>query len=84
MQEDTKSAAGVSVSGAESSFYSEAASEDVCEEHSKKLEIICIQDKMRICSTCALFGFHKGHDVRMADDVIKELDLRTEYLISMY
>ena len=38
--------------------------EEMCEEHQRKLEIICIQDRMRICSTCALFGQHKGHEVR--------------------
>ena len=58
--------------------------EDMCEEHSRKLEIICIQDRMRICSTCALFGQHKGHDVRMEQEVVNELTVRTELLIEMY
>lgn len=30
--------------------------EEDCVEHKRKLEIICITDRMRICSTCALFG----------------------------
>ena len=55
-----------------------------CEEHNRKLEIICIQDRMRICSTCALFGVHKGHDVRMENEVVNELTIRTELLIQMY
>ncbi len=58
--------------------------EDQCEEHNRKLEIICIQDRMRICSTCALFGSHKGHDVRMEHEVVGELTVRTELLIQMY
>ena len=39
---------------------------------------------MRICSTCALFGAHKGHDVRMEQEVVNELTVRTELLIQMY
>lgn len=62
----------------------EVATEDQCEEHNRKLEIICIQDRMRICSTCALFGAHKGHDVRMEHEVVGELAVRTELLIQMY
>ena len=56
----------------------------MCEEHQRKLEIICIQDRMRICSTCALFGQHKGHDVRTEQEVVSELTVRTELLIQMY
>lgn len=62
----------------------EVPAEDQCEEHNRKLEIICIQDRMRICSTCALFGAHKGHDVRMEHEVVGELAVRTELLIQMY
>lgn len=58
--------------------------EEDCIEHKRKLEIICITDRMRICSTCALFGSHKGHDVRMEPDVVNELTARTELLIEMY
>ena len=58
--------------------------EEFCMEHNRKLEIICIQDRMRICSTCALFGGHKGHDVRMEPEVVNELTIRTELLIQMY
>jgi len=28
------------------------------------LELICVTDKKRVCAQCALFGQHKGHDVR--------------------
>ena len=56
----------------------------MCPEHNRKVEIICIQDRMRICSTCALFGAHKGHDVREEQDVVTELTIRTELLIQMY
>jgi len=39
--------------------------QDLCQMHNKPIEIICIDCKERICSNCALFGNHKGHDIRM-------------------
>ena len=57
---------------------------EMCEEHNRKVEIICIQDRTRICSTCTLFGQHKGHDVREEQEVVTELTIRTELLIQMY
>jgi uncharacterized protein YfbU (UPF0304 family) len=48
------------------------------------LELVCVDDKMRICSQCALFGQHKGHDVRMEDDVQKEISLKVEVIMEMY
>ena len=62
----------------------EEEEDDMCPEHGRKLEIICIQCRVRICSTCALFGGHKGHDVRMEQEVVNELTIRTELLIQMY
>ena len=56
----------------------------MCTVHHRKLEIICIDDKVRICSNCALFGKHKNHDVRMEADVMEEIRIRTECLIEMY
>ena len=38
--------------------------EELCKEHGRKIEIICIQDRTRICANCALFGAHKNHDIR--------------------
>lgn len=39
---------------------------------------------MRICSNCALFGQHKGHDIRMEHEVVGEITYRTEILMTMY
>ena len=58
--------------------------EDLCPEHGRKLEIICIQDRVRICANCALFGTHRGHDIRMEHEVVGEITYRTELLITMY
>lgn len=56
----------------------------MCPEHQRKLEIICIQDRQRVCANCALFGEHKGHDVRMEHEVVAEITERTELLMTMY
>jgi len=39
---------------------------------------------VRVCANCALFGEHKGHDVRMEAEVINEITSRTELLMTMY
>ena len=53
-------------------------------QHDRELELICVDDKVRVCSQCALFGSHKGHDVRMEEDVAKEISLKVEVLMEMY
>ena len=58
--------------------------EEICAEHNRKVEIICIQDRMRICTNCALFGSHKNHDIRMENEVVNEITLRTELLIQLF
>lgn len=57
---------------------------DMCPAHGKKFEIICIDCKERICSNCALFGKHKPHDIRLEQDVLDEINIRTECLMEMY
>ena len=62
----------------------QVASQDMCYIHNKPIEIICIDCKERICSNCALFGNHKGHDIRMEQEVLDEINLRSECLMEMY
>ena len=57
---------------------------EVCKTHQRPLELVCVDDKIRICSQCALFGQHKGHDVRMEEDVQKEISLKVEVIMEMY
>ena len=57
---------------------------DLCVQHKRKIEIICIDCKERICSQCALFGNHKPHDIRMEQDVLDEISIRTECLMEMF
>jgi hypothetical protein len=58
--------------------------EEMCPEHGRKLEIVCIQDRKRICANCALFGSHKNHDIRQESEVMSEITLRTEMVMQMY
>ncbi|CAD8187973.1 unnamed protein product [Paramecium pentaurelia] len=44
-----------------------------CPQHHKQLELICIDDRCRICANCALFGIHKQHNIQNADYVNKSI-----------
>lgn len=55
-----------------------------CAAHSKPLELICITCRSKICHNCALFGEHKGHDIREEDEAMKEVIVRTEVLMEMF
>ena len=57
---------------------------EMCKSHGRPLELICVDDKIKICAQCALFGPHKGHDVRMEEEVMNEIALKVEVLIEMY
>lgn len=41
----------------------------ICKEHDRPLELVCLGCKVRVCPHCALFGAHKGHDVREESEV---------------
>ena len=57
---------------------------DMCPIHGKPMDLISVTSKERICASCALFGAHKGHDVRPEQEVIEQINLRTECLMEMY
>jgi hypothetical protein len=41
----------------------------MCLLHNKQIEIVCLVDHQRLCSKCALFGQHRGHDFVSLDQV---------------
>ena len=41
--------------------------------HEKPLDIICLTDKVQICSHCAIFGGHKDHKFNTISEFEKEL-----------
>jgi len=56
----------------------------MCLEHGKPRDLICVKCKKKCCDTCALFGAHKGHDVRQSTDTMNEIKMRMEVLMEMY
>lgn len=56
----------------------------VCLEHNRRLELVCLDHKCRICANCALFGSHKNHDFRTEEEVLKEVAGRAECLIDLF
>jgi hypothetical protein len=57
--------------------------EKLCIYHGRPLEIICIEDREKICTNCALFGVHKNHNLINEEDFINEISLKTEVLIEL-
>lgn len=56
----------------------------MCQEHQRKLEVICIDHQTRICTNCALFGVHKNHNIKPEDDVLLEITNRAETLLNLF
>ncbi len=57
----------------------------ICNIHpNKNLEIICLDDKCKICTNCALFGKHKNHNIINIDDFEKEIEIKSELLINLF
>jgi len=50
----------------------------------KALELICVNCHKKVCHSCALFGSHKGHDVREAAEATNEIQIRMDVLMEMY
>ncbi|CAK58033.1 unnamed protein product (macronuclear) [Paramecium tetraurelia] len=57
---------------------------ELCAEHLEKLEIVCLTDKIRICTKCALFGNHRHHEVKSVDDVVREVTHKAENIMQTY
>jgi hypothetical protein len=55
-----------------------------CPKHNRPLEVICLDDKEKICANCALFGEHKTHNIINEEDFFKEISLKAEILIDLY
>jgi len=57
---------------------------NICPEHGRVLEIVCLEDRCRICSNCALFGDHKSHNIKPEGEVLREIATRAEHLIDYF
>ena len=54
--------------------------QDICKVHKKPLDVVCINDLVKICASCAIFGAHKGHDFKSLEEVEA---IRLEYSSSV-
>lgn len=58
---------------------------DNCKIHqNRKLELICIDDKCKICTSCAIFGTHKNHNIISIEDFQKDIEIKSEMLIDLF
>jgi hypothetical protein len=68
--------------------YSEFSPNDptiFCQVHANRaLELVCLDDKEKICTNCALFGNHKKHNIISEEDFIKEIEVKAEILIELF
>lgn len=58
-------------------------SKELCPEHKKRLEIVCIDHKQKICVNCALFGSHKNHEIKNEDEVIRDINFRADRILEI-
>jgi len=52
--------------------------------HQKPLEIVCLVDMEKICSKCAIFGSHKGHEFKSIEQIEEECNLFHEDILNVY
>ena len=58
---------------------------NVCPLHqNRNLEIICMDDRCKICTNCALFGNHKNHNIMNIEDFEKDIEMKSELLIDLF
>jgi hypothetical protein len=55
----------------------------MCKEHRRKLEYVCMEEKIPVCANCALVGSHRGHEVKQKEEVLQEIGIRAECLLDM-
>ncbi|CAK69218.1 unnamed protein product (macronuclear) [Paramecium tetraurelia] len=57
---------------------------DLCQIHSKTLELVCQEDGEYICVNCALFGNHKFHNYKPIDIYVKEMEQTLNDITTIY
>jgi hypothetical protein len=53
-----------------------------CSEHQMNADLICLTDRTIICTNCALFGVHKGHNYMKLEDFINQCKSKLKEIIS--
>ena len=57
---------------------------NICQEHGKKMEFVCLNHQCRVCANCALVGIHKNHDIRSEEEVLKEIANKADKLVEVF
>jgi hypothetical protein len=57
---------------------------DTCLLHSKKADLICLEDRCLICANCGLFGEHKLHKILPYDQFLSQYSTVTEESFKIY
>ena len=42
---------------------------ELCLPHQKPMDVVCLQDMIKICAKCAIFGEHKGHQFKSIEQI---------------
>jgi len=50
--------------------------------HGRALELICLKDRKRICTDCALFGDHKKHKIKNSLEALEEESYALQSMLS--
>lgn len=56
----------------------------MCLEHSKFKQLICLECRVNVCETCALFGSHQQHKVSPPHEVFSKINVRMEMLMANF
>ena len=48
------------------------------------MDIVCLEDMIRICAKCAIFGEHKGHEFKSIEQIEEEWDCFREDIVNLY
>jgi len=59
-------------------------SSNLCLKHKRQLEVLCLDDKCKICTQCALFGDHKHHEIKNEEDIFNEVKIRAEIYVELF
>jgi len=53
---------------------------EFCQIHKKELQYVCIQDQVKVCNECGLFGEHRSHDIKPLSDLKSEIEKKIKEL----
>lgn len=55
-------------------------SKKLCPIHNKETDLVCIDHNCFICGDCALFGGHKGHNIKRAAELENQMKNKSDEL----